>query len=295
MNKLSLHRRVQIIKCLLDGNSIRGTTRIVECSKNTVVKLLAEIGKACQVYQDKHLRDLKCQRIQLDEIWSFVGKKQRQVKEDDDNTQVGDIWTWTSICADTKLVPSWVIGQRDAEYANAFVSDLAARLSTRVQLTTDGHKPYLEAIEGAFGADVDYARLVKIYGAVPEEHKDRYSPAQCTGAKKKRVEGDPDPKHISTSYVERNNLTMRMAMRRFTRLTNAFSRKVENHCYAVALHFMDYNFARIHSSIRMSPAMAAGVTDMLWSVEDIVNMSDAYWLEKNPPKARGPYKKKISK
>lgn len=281
MNRLPLEKRAQIIRCLVEGNSIRGTARFVGCSKNTIAKLLAEVGEACHWYQDKNLRNLNCQRIQCDEIWAFISKKQRNVKDDDDTSEVGDVWTWTSICADTKLVPSFLVGQRDAEYAKAFMDDLASRLSHRVQLTTNGHKAYLEAVESAFGADIDYAMLVKIFGGVPEAHKGRYSPAQCNGTKKRRVTGNPKAKHVSTSYAERNNLTMRMCMRRFTRLTNAFSKKIENHAHAVALHFMNYNYCRIHQSLRVTPAMAAGISDTLWEIEDIVRMSDKYHAEKS--------------
>jgi len=293
MNKLPLEKRAQIIRCLVEGNSIRGTARLCDCVKNTVSKLLIEVGEACAAYQDAHLRDLPCKRIQVDEIWSFVGKKQRRVTRLDDNERVGDIWTWTAICADTKLVPSWLVGLRDGGYAMAFMDDLASRLASRVQLTSDGHRAYLEAVEGAFGGDVDYAQLVKIYGAVPENAKGRYSPAECTGIRKRQVEGNPDPNHVSTSYAERQNLTMRMAMRRFTRLTNAFSKKVENHAHAVALHFMYYNFARVHKSLRVTPAMEAGVSGHIWDVEEIVRMADDYWAAKNLPKKRGPYQKRV--
>lgn len=292
MNRLPPKKRAQIIRCLVEGNSIRGTARLCDCVKNTVARVLVEVGEACQAYHDQHVRNLTCQRVQVDEIWSFVGKKQRRVTKDDDNARVGDVWTWTSIDAVTKLVPSWMVGPRDSQAAIAFMDDLASRLAGRVQLTSDGHKPYLEAVEGAFGGDIDYAMLVKLYGAAPESAKGRYSPAECVGARKTRIEGNPDPNHVSTSYAERNNLTMRMQMRRFTRLTNAFSKKIENHAYAVALHFMHYNFCRIHKSLRVTPAMAAGVTDTLWSVDDLIAMSDAYWAEKNPPKKRGPYKQR---
>jgi len=290
MNKLPLHKRVQIIKCLVEGMSIRGTTRIVGCSKNTVVKLLAEVGEACQLYQDEHLRNLTCKRVQVDEIWSFVYSKQKNTPAIKKG-EAGDIWTWTAIDADTKLAVSWLVGGRDAEYANAFIEDLASRLSNRVQLTSDGHKAYLEAVEGAFGADVDYAQLIKIFGSVPESAKGRYSPAQCNGTRKRTVEGDPDEKHVSTSFVERQNLTMRMHMRRFTRLTNAFSKKVENHASAISLHFMFYNFVRIHRTLKVTPAMEAGVTDHLWEIEDIVKLADARAKKPGRPKK---YKKNIS-
>lgn len=280
MNRLPLEKRAQIIRCLVEGNSIRGTARLVRCSKNTILKLLSEVGEACQWYQDQHLRNLTCKRVQLDEIWSFVNSKQKNVPGHK-RGEAGDIWTWTAFDADTKLVPSWLVGQRDAGYAKAFVYDLASRMANRIQLTTDGHKPYLEAVERAFGADVDYAMLVKIFGEAPEEHKGRYSPAKCNGTKRRVVEGRPDPKHESTSYAERQNLTMRMCMRRFTRLTNAFRKKIGNHANAVAMHFMNYNYCRIHQTLKITPAMAAGVTDTLWEIEDILRMSDKYHDEKS--------------
>jgi IS1 family transposase len=292
MNKLPLEKRVQIVRCLVDGNSIRGTARICDVVKNTVTRVLVETGEACNAYQDVTLRNLPCKRIQVDEIWTFTYAKAKNVATAKSAPDwAGDTWTWTAICADTKLVPSWVVGGRDSEYAMAFIDDLAKRLASRVQLTSDGHKAYLQAVEGAFGGDIDYAVLHKVYGAAPDAAKGRYSPAECIGTQKHRIEGNPDPVHVSTSYVERQNLTMRMNMRRFTRLTNAFSKKVENHVLMVALHYMNYNFARIHSSIRVSPAMAAGVSKTLWSIEDIVRMSDSYWAIKSPAKPRGPYKK----
>ena len=221
------------------------------------------------------MKNLPCKRIQVDEIWSFVGAKQKNVP-DGKQDEMGDVWTWTAICADTKLVPSWLVGGRDAEYANAFMADLASRLASRVQLTSDGHKPYLKAVEGALGWDVDYSMLVKHYGASPDQPNTRYSPAVCTGCDKQIVKGDPDPAHISTSYVERQNLTMRMKMRRFTRLTNAFSKKLENHEHAIALHFMHYNFARIHQTLRSTPAIKAGITDHVWSIEEMVELLRIY-------------------
>lgn len=260
---------------MVEGMSLRAISRLTGASKNTIVKLLEDAGQACAEHQDRAFRELPCKRIQLDEIWAFVGAKEKNASPEQKAHGFGDIWTWTAICADTKLIPSWLVGSRDAEAANQFVSDLASRLSHRVQVTTDGHKPYLEAIEGAFGAEVDYAMLVKVYGAAPDGEK-RYSPAQCIGAHRERVTGKPDPKHVSTSYAERANLTMRMHMRRFTRLTNAFSKKAKNHEYAVALNFMYYNFVRIHSSIRVTPAMAAGVTDHLWEISDIVRVIDEW-------------------
>lgn len=293
MNKLPLEKRAQIIRCLVDGNSIRGTARICDCVKNTVIRVLVEVGEACSAYQDQHLRNLNCRRLQVDELWAFFGAKQRNVREHRKG-QAGDIWTWIALDADTKLVPTWVVGNRDSQAAMALMDDLAKRLTRRVQLTADGHKAYVEAVEGAFGADIDFAQLTKLYGAVPEAMKGKYSPAAFIGARKTMIEGNPDPAHISTSYVERQNLTMRMSMRRFTRLTNGFSKKAANHALAVSLHFMHYNFVRIHQSLRVTPAMAAGVTDMLWSVEDIVRMADEYWAVKQPAKKRGPYKKRAT-
>jgi IS1 family transposase len=274
MNRLDPARQAQVIACLVEGNSIRSTVRMTGVAKNTVAKLLVEIGAACAKYQDETFRNLKLNRIQCDEIWSFVYAKQKNVTTEMlSDKHAGDVWTWTAIDSETKLVPCWMIGGRDAVAAHAFINDLAGRLATRVQLTTDGFKAYLSAIEGAFGADIDYAMLVKIYGETVEGQK-RYSPAECLGCKKEKRIGDPDPKHISTSYVERQNLTMRMSMRRFTRLTNAFSKKVENHAAALALHFMYYNFARKHQTLKMSPAMAAGITTKLWSIADIVALLD---------------------
>lgn len=273
MNKLSTAKRTQILFSLVEGNSLRSTSRMADVSINTVSKLLVDAGKACAAYQDEHLRNLPCKRVQVDEIWSFVYAKQKNATEEmrDRVGHAGDVWTWTAICADSKLIPSWLVGARDSECATAFIGDLSKRLHNRVQLTSDGLKVYVEAVEDAFGAGIDYAQLVKMYGPMPEgDH--RYSPAECNGTKKTTIMGDPDRKHVSTSYVERQNLTMRMCMRRFTRLTNAFSKKVENHAHAVALHFMHYNFARIHKSLRVSPAMEAGVTNKLWSVEDIAKL-----------------------
>jgi IS1 family transposase len=255
---------------------MRATARIADVAFNTVDKLFIEAGQACAAYQDTAFRNLACKRFQLDEIWSFVYAKQKNVTTAKSAPEdAGDVWTWVAIDADTKLVPSWRIGDRTSETGLAFVDDLAKRLANRVQITSDGHRAYLEAIEGAFGGDVDYAQLVKVYGASPESMKGRYSPAECTGARKERIEGNPDMGHVSTSFAERQNLTMRMSIRRFTRLTNAFSKKIEKHALSVALHYMHYNFARIHKSLRISPAMAAGVTDKLWSVADIVTMIDA--------------------
>jgi IS1 family transposase len=271
MNKLSRATRIEIIALLCEGMSLRATTRITGTSINTVTKLLIDAGKACSEYQDQTFRGLTCKRIQVDEIWAFCYAKQKNVaKAKAAPEQAGDLWTWTAIDADTKLIPSWYVGPRDATAAQHFIGDLALRLLNRVQLTSDGHKPYLEAVEQSFGADIDYAMLVKLYGDTPGAG--RYSPGECIGAKPHRVEGRPDPAHISTSYAERANLTMRMGMRRFTRLTNAFSKKAENHAHMVSLHMMHYNFVRIHQTLRCTPAMAAGVTTKLWEVADVVKV-----------------------
>lgn len=278
MNRLSTEKRAQIVRCLVEGNSIRATVRMTGAAKNTVSKLLADLGRACYNYQDMVMRDLSCKRLQCDEIWSFCYSKGKNVPEEHEGEfGYGDVWTWTALDADTKLIPTWHIGRRDAWDARIFIEDLAARLASRVQLTTDGHRPYVEAVEGAFAGDIDYARLVKIYGTDKQEGK-RYSPAKCKGAVKQKVNGSPDEGHISTSHVERSNLTMRMSMRRFTRLTNAFSKKVENLAWAVSLHFMFYNFARPHQTLSTpyakTPAMAAGISDHVWTIEEIVGLLD---------------------
>ena len=292
MNKLPIKIRKLIIRCLMEGQSIRATARTVDVSKNTVVKLLIDAGKACADYQDKMLYDLPCKHIQVDEIWSFIYAKEKNVvRAEGVPEEVGDVWVWTAICADTKLVPSWRVGDRSGATAIEFMDDLRSRLANRVQQTSDGRKAYLEAVEGAFGGDVDYAQLVELYDDASYDEK-RYSPPTCVGTHKRHVEGRLDPTHVSTSYVERDNLTMRMSIRRFTWLTNAFSKKIENHAHSVALHFMYYNFCRQHKSLDgFSPAMAAGVTDRLWDIEDIVRIAD----EAAPkPTPRGPYTKRNS-
>jgi len=258
-------------------------------SKNTVSKLLIDAGKACAAYHEANVRDLKTTRVEVDEIWSFTYAKQKNVKTKAAPADAGDTWTWTAIDADSKMIISYLVGGRDAEYAMWFMDDLRSRLANRVQLTSDGHKAYLEAVEDAFGADVDYAQLIKMYGNAPESFKGRYSPADCTGIKKRRIEGTPNKSLVSTSYVERANLTMRMHMRRFTRLTNGFSKKIENHAHAVALHMMYYNFVRMHKTLRMSPAMAARVSVTLWDMKDIVKLVED--AEAAKPTKRGPYKK----
>ena len=273
MNKLSIEKRAQIIGMLVEGNSMRAVSRMADCSINTVTKLLVDVGLACWIYQHRALRDLPCKRIQCDEIWSFCYSKEKNVpKEHRGELGYGDVYTWTAMCADTKLVPSFLVGRRDSEYAHLFIKDLESRLKNRVQLTTDGHKVYLDAIEDAFGGKIDYAMLVKVYESSPTEDQRKYSPVECTGAERKRISGDPDETHISTSYIERQNLTMRMSMRRFTRLTNGFSKKIENLECAVALHFMYYNFARVHKTLRVTPAMEAGIADHVWNIEEILDL-----------------------
>jgi IS1 family transposase len=273
MNKLNKARRVQIISALVEGNSLRATARMCDVAFNTVLKLVPEIGQACEDYQRRVFVNLPCKRIQCDEIWSFCYAKEKNVPSDKQGKfGFGDVWTWTAMCADTKLVPCWRIGGRNAWHAQHFMHDLASRLANRVQLTTDGHRVYLQAVEGAFGNDVDYAMLVKLYSNDRAEGEVRYSPAECIGCRETKIIGNPNPRHISTSYVERQNLTMRMKMRRFTRLTNGFSKKVDNHRWAIALHYMHYNFCRIHQTLRVTPAMEAGVTDHVWSISEVVGL-----------------------
>lgn len=290
MNKLPLAKRVQILSLLCEGSSMRSVSRVCDVSINTVAKMLLDAGKVCMAFHDEKVRSVTAKRVQVDEIWSFTAAKQKNVpgmKKPVDGA--GDTWTWTGLDADSKLIVSWFVGGRDGDYARLFINDLAARLANRVQLTSDGHRAYLEAVEGAFGADVDYAQLVKLYGAAPDGAAGRYSPAECIGIKKTRIEGDPDAKHVSTSYVERQNLTMRMHMRRFTRLTNAFSKKFESHVHMVALYTVFYNFTRIHKTLRVTPAMSAGLTDRVWDMEDIVTLMDAAAPKPGRPKI---YKKR---
>ncbi len=270
MNKLNRAKQAQVIATLVEGTSVNATVRMTGVAKHTILKLLTDLGAACIDYQDRSLRNLTCKRIQCDEIWQFCYAKEKNVPEDKKGQfGFGDVWTWVAIDADTKLVPTFALGRRDAHAAKIFIDDLAARLAHRIQLTTDGLRVYLEAVEGAFGADVDYAQLVKLYGASQEET--RYSPAECIGCETSIVTGNPKAQHISTSYVERQNLTMRMGMRRFTRLTNGFSKKIENHFYAVAIHFMHYNFCRVHKTLRVTPAMEAGVTDHVWTIAEMLD------------------------
>ena len=290
MNKLPLAKRILILNMLVEGSSMRSVSRVADVSINTVTKMLVDAGEACAKFHDENVRGVTASRVQCDEIWSFVYSKEKNVETAKAAPQgAGDVWTWTALDADSKLIVSYFVGDRSGQSAIALMDDLRSRLENRVQLTTDGHKAYLEAVEGAFGGDVDYAQLIKLYGEAPESMKGRYSPAECTGIKKTKVEGNPDMAHVSTSYVERQNLNMRMGMRRFTRLTNAFSKKLENHIHTLALYFMFYNFVRIHKTLRTSPAMAAGITDRLWSMEEIAAL-----CEPTAPVKRGRYKKEIS-
>jgi IS1 family transposase len=290
MNKLSAKARAQMLNMLCEGSSMRSVSRLADVSINTVAKLLIDAGKFCAAFHDDNVKGVKALRIQCDEIWSFTAAKQKNVAAMKAPVEgAGDTWTWTGIDADTKLIVSWLVGGRDGEYAMAFMDDLRSRIENRVQLTTDGHKAYLQAVEGAFGGDVDYAVLHKVYGNAPESAKGKYSPAECIGTQKHRIEGDPDLKHVSTSFIERSNLTMRMHNRRFTRLTNAFSKKFESHVHMVSIWTVWYNWLRIHKTLRVTPAMQAGLTDRLWSFEEIVAAMDLVAPEAGRPKT---YKKR---
>lgn len=277
MRKLTHEQRTQVVNCLIEGCSIRATVRMTGIAKKTVMRVLVEVGQVCEEYQDRTLRNLSCRRIQLDELWGFNYCKAKTVTPEiaEKIPGAGDVWLWVAIDADTKLVAAWRLGDRNAGTAFAFAHDLKSRLSNRVQITSDGHRVYLTAIESAFGSEVDYAMLVKMYGADPRETETRYSPAQCIGIQMAVISGYPHPKHISTSFVERQNWSVRTAMRRYTRLSNGFSRKIENHAAAVALNYFAYNFIKIHRTLRVSPAMAAGVADRLWSVSDLVTTWEA--------------------
>jgi IS1 family transposase len=271
MNTLASVGRIRVVAALVEGNSIRSTSRMTGVARNTVTKLLVDLGQTCMEYHDKHIRNVTVRRLQCDGIWAYVGAKAKNVSAEKKEIGWGDVWTWVGIDADTKLVVSYLVGGRGADWAKDFMQDCASRIKNRVQITTDGHKAYLEAVESAFGADVDYAQLQKIYGA-SLENETRYSPAVCIGCEMKQVSGNPDPKYVSTNYVERQNLTMRMHMRRFTRLTNGFSKKIDNHAYAVALHFMYCNYVRIHSTLRVTPAMESGLCDHAWDLAELVGL-----------------------
>jgi IS1 family transposase len=288
MNKLPLSKRMQIINLLVEGSSLRATSRIADVSTTTVLKLLVDVGKACEKFHNETVQNVNSQRVQADEIWSFVYSKEKNVPTGMEE-EAGDVWTWTAIDADSKLIISWLVGDRNTEAASVFMNDVASRLKKRVQLTTDGFNVYVEAVADGFGSQIDFAMLQKIYGKTGSQGsaEKKYSPAECIGCKKTAISGNPDPKHISTSYVERQNLTMRMHMRRFTRLTNAFSKKLENHCHAIALHFVYYNFVKQHKTLRITPAMAAGLTTKFMTLEDIANL-----VPEEAPKKRGAYKKR---
>jgi IS1 family transposase len=272
MNRLGIDKRIAVIAALVEGTSINAACRMTGVAKHTVLKLLKDLGCAAASYHDSHVRNLRVRRLQCDEIWAFVGAKMKNTSAEKIEQGWGDVWTWTAIDADTKLIVSYTLGQRGADTANAFMQDVASRVTNRFQLTTDGHRVYADAVEDAFGADIDYAMLVKIYGASNDSPESRYSPATCIGCRTGVLAGDPDPKHISTSFVERQNLSMRMGMRRFTRLTNGFSKKLENHGHAVALYFMHYNFCRVHKTLRVTPAMEAGLTDHVWELEELCGL-----------------------
>ena len=273
MNKLDTKKRAQIVAAMVEGAGVNSIARMTGVSKPTILKLLADLGKACAQYQDRTLRNLPCKRVQCDEIWSFCGMKDKNVPEAlKGKFGWGSVWLWTALCADTKLMISTLVGERSVPYASKFMSDVASRLRNRVQLTTDGHKPYLRAVEKAFGCEIDYAMLEKLYSTPPTEGATRYSPAQCCGTVTHKIMGNPDAEHISTSYAERMNLQIRMGMRRFTRLTNAHSKKIQNHVHAVALTMLHYNFARVHGTLRVTPAMQAGVADHVWTLEEIIGL-----------------------
>lgn len=273
MSRLSASQRVQVVSALVEGNSIRSTCRMTGIAKGTVLSLLADLGKVCADYHDEHVRGVTTQRIQADEVWSFCGAKMKNASEDKVAEGWGDVWTWVALDADSKLIVSYLVGQRGAYWADRFLKDVASRVSNRIQLTTDGHHVYVDAVERAFGAEVDYAMLIKLYGN-PASPETRYSPGECIGTETKVVMGAPDERHISTSYVERSNLTMRMGNRRFTRLTNAFSKKRENHAHMVAIFYLYYNFCRVHQSLRVTPAMESGIAGHVWSMEEMVRLVD---------------------
>ncbi len=275
MNRLPLPKRAQVINALVEGNSIRATCRLTGACKDAVLKLVRDMGTACVAFHNSTVRGVRVQRVQCDEVWSFCYAKEKNVPLEKEGTGAGSVWTWIAIDADSKLVLSYLCGGRDASWACKFMEDMASRVTTRIQITTDGHRAYAEAVEGAFGMDVDYAMLIKLYGAPSDQPDTRYSPAACIGTRTGILSGSPDPRHISTSYVERQNLNLRMGVRRFTRLTNAFSKKFENHSHMVAIYHAFYNFCRVHQTLRVTPAMEVGLTDHVWSLEELVGRLDA--------------------
>jgi IS1 family transposase len=275
MNRLSTEKRAQITGMIVEGNSVRSITRMTGVCQEAILKLLCDLGKSCANHHDSTVRGLRSRRVQCDEVWSFCYSKEKNVPVEKQGTGAGSVWLWTAIDADSKLMISYLCGGRDAAWAKKFMEDLASRLTTRIQITTDGHRAYAEAVEGAFGMDVDYAMLIKLYGAPSDRPDTRYSPAECIGIRTGVLSGSPDPQHISTSYVERMNLNIRMGLRRFTRLTNAFSKKFENHCHAAAIYFAYYNFCRVHQTLRVTPAMESGLTDHIWSLEELVALLEA--------------------
>src|SRR5664279_2407781 len=275
MNRLSVTKRVQVVNALVEGMSIRATCRLTGVCKDAALKLLCDLGAACAAHHNAAVRGVRSRRVQCDEAWSFCYAKAKNVTEEKKAQGAGDVWTWVGIDADTKLIISYLCGDRDAEWACKFMEDLASRVTTRLQITTDGLRAYAEAVEGAFGIDVDYAMLIKLYGAPSDRPDTRYSPAQCIGTRTGVLSGSPDPRHISTSYVERYNLNLRMGVRRFTRLTNAFSKKFENHCHHVAIYHAYYNFCRVHQTLRVTPAMEAGLTDHVWSIGELVGLLES--------------------
>lgn len=274
MNRLSTEKRAQVVGALIEGNSIRGTCRLTGVCKDAVLKLIRDMGWACLAHHNSTVRNVKAARVQCDEIWSFCYAKEKNVPLEKQGTGAGSVWTWIAIDADTKLIISYLCGGRDAGWACDFMEDLASRVSTRIQITTDGHRAYAEAVEGAFGMEVDYAMLIKLYGAPSDRPDTRYSPAACIGIRTGILSGNPDKNHISTSYVERQNLNLRMGVRRFTRLTNAFSKKFENHCHMVAIYHAYYNFCRVHQTLRVTPAMDADLSNHVWSLAELVSLMD---------------------
>lgn len=275
MNRLPIEKRAHVVGALVEGNSIRATCRLTGVCKDAILKLVKDMGRACAEHHDRAVRGVRTRRVQCDEVWSFCYAKAKNVPEEKKGSGAGDVWTWAAIDADSKLIISYLCGGRDAEWATTFMEDLASRVSSRIQITTDGHRAYAEAVAGTFGFDVDYAMLIKLYGAPSDKPETRYSPAACIGTRTATLCGHPDPEHVSTSYVERQNLNLRMGVRRFTRLTNAFSKKFENHCHMVAIYHAYYNFCRVHQTLRVTPAMEAGLADHVWTAEELVGVLEA--------------------